>query len=69
MGAITVQEQPEVSLTTEAVQEALDTSVEVPEDCICDYVVRMPYNLQQRVVNPKCTAHESDDLELERERD
>lgn len=67
MGAVPVQEQPEVHLSTPAVEEALDQKIETPADCVCDYATVLPYHLVQRVVNPDCTA--AHDVELERERD
>lgn len=68
MGAITVQEQPEVTLTTEAVEESLDQQIEAPDECICDYVTTMPYNLSQRIINPACRADHTGGDELERDR-
>jgi hypothetical protein len=67
MGAITVQEQPKVNLTTAAVEEALDRKVTVPDDCICDYATELQHRIVQRVINPACTAEHT--IEMERERD
>lgn len=67
MGAITVQEQPEVNLTTEAVNKALDAEITTPDDCICDYATDLQHHLVQRVINPDCTAVHT--VEMERERD
>lgn len=67
MGAITVQEQPEVSLTTAAVEKALDTEITVPDNCVCDYASDLQHHLVQRVINPDCSAVHV--VEMERERD
>jgi len=67
MGAISVQEQPEVSLTTAAVEQALDQTITTPDDCICDYATDLQHRLVQRVINPDCTAEHA--VEMERERD
>jgi hypothetical protein len=67
MGAIIVQEQPEVNMTTEAAEQALDQKITTPDNCICDYATVLPYHLLQRVINPACTVEHG--VELERERD
>jgi hypothetical protein len=67
MGAFTVQEQPEVDITTAAVEEALAQPVTAPDDCICDYVTDLKHRILQRVINPSCSAVHV--VEYERERD
>jgi len=67
MGAIHVQEQPEVNLSTESVEEALSRKISAPDDCICDYATELQHRLVQRVINPDCTAEHV--VEMERERD
>lgn len=67
MGAISVQEQPEVSLTTEAVSEALDQEITAPDNCICDYVTELKHHLVQRIINPDCEAEHVEGMERERD--
>lgn len=63
--------QPDVELTSAAVQKALADPIDVPHECICAYIRVMPYGLVQRHANPDCTEHSPDepDGELEKERD
>jgi hypothetical protein len=67
MGATSVQKQPEVNLTTAAVEQALDQRITTPVDCICDYATNLRHHLVQRVINPDCEAEHA--VEFERERD
>lgn len=64
------QVQPQVEITTHAVQKSLDDPIDVPHDCTCAYIRIETHGLVQRHANPDCTEHGfEDDGELIRERD
>lgn len=67
-GNIVTEER--IPLDMDAVEQALDEPIEVPDTCICAYVRLVPYHSVQRRLNPDCTAHTpEDDGVIEKERD